>query len=125
MDGLAKLGVLVAAGLPLHLAGRQPARDRAELPQPHADHAAGRAVARRQLALHHLGWAAWRVSGAAARARRAATAAAAAAALAAAGGEGAGGARRVFAPPPGLGVLPLPAPPALLAPSPPPLPPCP
>ena len=52
---LAHLALDLAARLPLHPAGRQPARHGAHLPQPDDHHAARRAVARRGLELRRLG----------------------------------------------------------------------
>ena len=52
---LAHDAVALAARLPVHPAGRQPGWPEGGVPQPVPDDAAGRAVARRQLELRHLG----------------------------------------------------------------------
>ena len=62
---VAYLALLVAARLPLHLAGRQPQRQTAHLRQPARHDGAGWVVARCGDPLHPLGHAAWRSAGAA------------------------------------------------------------
>ena len=55
LEPVAHQPLAVAAGLPLHLAGRQPRRHAADLPQPDAHDDPGRPLARRGLDLRALG----------------------------------------------------------------------
>ena len=62
LAALAHFAFDVAARLSVHPAGRQPARALDDLSQPDAHHAAGRAVARRELELRDLGRLSWRAA---------------------------------------------------------------
>jgi alginate O-acetyltransferase complex protein AlgI len=53
---------LLAARLPVHSAGGEPAGTADDVSQPDADDASGRIVARGQLEFRHLGWVSWRNS---------------------------------------------------------------